>query len=96
MILRLDAFRDDVQIELVRHADDRFDEGSVFLVTFDVLREVLVDLERIDREQLQVTEGGIPRPEIIDGEVDAESDEFMHRLDGAVCTLDDTLGQLEL
>ena len=52
----LDAFSDNVHIEVPAHLNDRVDDRRVVRVRDNVPDERLVDLERADRELLQCTQ----------------------------------------
>ena len=46
----------DIEIEVVRHCDDRLDERCIVVLRDDVGDERLVDLERVDRKALEISE----------------------------------------
>ena len=53
LLLVLDAFRDHLELEAVRHVDDRVDDRRVVAVDRDVADERAVDLQRADRKLLE-------------------------------------------
>src|SRR5438128_943835 len=55
LLLCLDAFADDPQIEAVRHGDDGRGDRGIAAIGRDVANELLVELESVDRESLEVT-----------------------------------------
>src|SRR5882762_10484653 len=65
LLLRFHALSHDLEFEAVREADDRERDHGVLRVGGDVANEGVVDLERIDRETLQVCEARVARPEIV-------------------------------
>src|SRR3989475_4797180 len=61
LLLCFHALGNDLELETVREADDRERDHRVFRVRGDVADEGVVDLERVDRETLQVREARIAR-----------------------------------
>ena len=51
---RLDPLGDYLEPEVLREADDHFRDRAATVVRLDALNEVLVDLQRIEREFVQV------------------------------------------
>ena len=68
----LDAFGHRLQAEVVTEVDDRADDDGVVGVVVHVQHEGLVDLELVDREVLEVGEGGVTGAEVVDGEPDPD------------------------
>src|SRR3954447_20347365 len=56
LLCRLDALGDHVEVERVRHAHDRRDDRSVVVAPPESLYEAAVDLQRVDREALEVAQ----------------------------------------
>lgn len=96
LLVRFYAFRNHVQLEVMRHADDRIDKRRIFHIDVDVAREILVDLQRVNREQLQITQRRIARSEIVDRQMDAHRFQFDHRRNRTRRSLDDAFGQFQL
>src|SRR5215203_4306553 len=93
----LDAFGDHLQVEILRHRDDRADELGVRSVVIYELDERAVDLECRDRKPNEVPEVGIASSEIVDVEIDAEFAELIQHLDRSLLVFEkDRLGDLEL
>jgi hypothetical protein len=56
-----------------------------------------VDLECLEREALEIAQGRVPHPEIVETELHAERPQLVERLEDGVGMLeDDALGDLEL
>src|SRR3954462_8151723 len=64
---RFHTFCDHFEVQAVRHGDDSASDRGVVRIYRDVPHEGPVDLERVDRETLQVTQTRIAGTEIIDG-----------------------------
>ena len=95
--LRLDPFGDHPDAEAVRQADDRGDDRAVLLADLEVGDEAAVDLERVDRELLEVGERGVAGPEVVDGDPYADGAERRQHLDGEDGVLHGrALGDLDL
>ena len=62
----LDAFDDDLQLELAGQADHRPDDDPVARAADDVGDQPAVDLERVERQAGQIGEAGIAGAEIVD------------------------------
>src|SRR5947209_18055441 len=56
LLLRFHAFGHDLEFEAVREADDGERNHRVLRIARDVANEGMVDLERVDRETLQVVD----------------------------------------
>src|SRR4051794_34547937 len=56
LLARADAFRDHLQAEAACEADDGLGDGGIARVGLQVRDERDVDLQRVDREMLQVRE----------------------------------------
>src|SRR5256885_298105 len=72
LLLRLDAFGDDLEPELAAHRDDGRADRGVIRVPPEIRHERAVDLERLDREMLEVRERGVAGAEIVDRDVYTE------------------------
>src|SRR6185369_10159810 len=69
LLLGFDAFRDDLELEAMRHLDDRIDDCRVIAIDRDVADERAIDLQRADRKLLQRRKRRVPRAEVVDREV---------------------------
>src|SRR5438445_10055674 len=65
LLLRLDAFGDDVAAERARHAGDRAHNGMATLIV-KLTHEALIDFQRVECEPVQMAEVGIARAEIVE------------------------------
>ena len=72
LLLGLDAFGDGLEIEAPGQRGDRADDGSRVLVNGDVAHEGYIDLEVVQGQLFDITERGIPGPEVIDRDRDAD------------------------
>ena len=70
---RLDPFGDHLESQAFRQRDDCLRDRSVVRIGGDVLNEGLVDLERLDREALEVKQRRIAGAEVVDRQTDAEA-----------------------
>ncbi|MNY43724.1 hypothetical protein D3C86_1787030 [compost metagenome] len=68
LLLGLDAFGDDIQIEAPAQADDRADQGGIVGVIAQATNERLIDFQHIDGEPAQIAQAGISGAEVIDGQ----------------------------
>ena len=68
----LDAFRDHAEPEDPRHRDDGFDDRRRSVIGEHLGDERAVDLDRIDREALQIAQRRVTRAEIVEREPHAE------------------------
>src|SRR5580692_5532312 len=84
LLARFHAFRDHLEIETLSHVDDGADDRGVVRVHGDIADERLVDLQGTDRKLLQCRQRGIPRAEIVDGQVQAHGIELVQKADGAL------------
>ena len=85
--MRLDTLCHDPQFEAFAHGDDGIHQQGFLRIILDILYERLVDLERIDRKTLQVTEAGITGAKVVDGNLHTEFPERMqyrHRVTGVL------------
>ena len=77
LALRFHAFGDQTPPKAAAELDDGAHDrtaGARDAAAVDLVDEGAVDLERVDRELLQATEGGVAGPEIVDREVDAQAE----------------------
>ena len=65
-----DAFRDHLELQGTTHRDDRLGNGHVVAVVWNFPDEGLIDLQGVDRQLLQVTEGRVTGAKIIDSDLD--------------------------
>src|SRR4029079_16422694 len=86
---RLDAFGDDRQAQGLTHRDDRLGNRAIFRVARDLADEGAVDLQRVDREALQMRERRVARAEIVDREPDTERLDRAQNLHGALGVVHD-------
>src|SRR5262245_13235553 len=97
LLLRLDALGHDLELEAVGEADDRERDHRVLRVGGDVAHERVVDLERVDREALEVGEARVPRAEVVDRDLHARVLEPAQRARRALGVAhEERLGELEL
>ena len=68
----LHALGNDVEIEPVAHLDDRRDDRGIVAVDGSVDHKRAIDLQRVNRKPLQVTQARIARAEIVDTQLHAE------------------------
>ena len=91
---RLQALGDDGDAERVAEVDDGLDDRRVLGVEAEAGDEPTVDLDRLDREPLEVRERGVAGAEVVDREVQAQAAQVAQgdrrRLDvGEQCGLGD-------
>src|SRR5438552_4393497 len=97
LLLRFHALGHDLEFEAVREADDRERDHRVLRVGGDVANEGVVDLERVDRETLQVREARIARAEIVHRDLHARVLQAAQRARGPLgIAHQQRLGELEL
>ena len=80
---RLDALGDNTQAEVSRQRQRRSADRRIVLVRLDVTHEGAIQLERVDRQHLQVRQRGITGAEIVDGQFDAAVAQGAQLADGA-------------
>src|ERR1700761_2397745 len=66
--VRFDSFRGNVELELLRDADDALDQGELLRRRGDPVDEGFVYLEHVDRQLPQVAEGRIAGTEVVDSQ----------------------------
>ena len=71
--LRFHALRDNAKVEALRELDDRAHDRRVLEPVGQVLDNVAIDLQAVDRETLQVAERRMAHAEVVDGDTDARS-----------------------
>src|SRR5471030_93119 len=81
---RLDAFGDHLVLELLGDADDGAGDGAVVGVAGNAGGERAVDLQRVDREALQVGQAGITGAEVVQRQGHAQRRDAVHDADHAV------------
>src|SRR6476620_7994831 len=70
--LRLDAFRDHVETQIVRQIHDGADDLGTLTLCPHLAHERPIDLQRIEGKAVHVAERGVAGPEVVDRELDAE------------------------
>ena len=86
-----------LQLEHLRHGDDGGGDLAVVGVVGQAAHEALVDLELVDRETLQVGQGGVAGTEVVDRQPQAQAFERLQQGDGLFCLVHEhALGQLQL
>ena len=79
LLLRLDAFRDDLELEALRHRDDRARDRGALLALDRVRGERVVELQLVERQLAQVGERRVAGPEVVDRDLDAELAQLLQR-----------------
>ena len=96
LLARLDALGDDGDVHRARHRDDRAQDVAVALVLGDAVDELAVDLDRLDREALDVVERRVAGAEVVEHQPHAEALEVLqHGGRRGRLLHQDALGQLE-
>ena len=91
-----DELRDRRLAQLRREINYRLDHGLVCDIRGEIADEVAVDLQKLQREVLEVIEGAEPRSEVVEGEPAAHGGELRGELPGLVHVEDrGGLGHLE-
>src|SRR5713226_9885340 len=85
LLLGFDAFGNNLLLQAMRHTDDGDRNRSVIRIGGDVTDEGEVDLERIDREALEISKTRVTGPEVIDGNPDAEGFQPAQDGNGPLC-----------
>src|SRR5262245_34212100 len=97
LLLRLDSLGHDLELEAVSQADYREGDHRVLRIGRDVADERVVDLERVDRKALQVSEARVAGAEVVDGDLHARVLEPAQRARRALgIAHQKRLGELEL
>ena len=92
----LHPLRNHSQAQRMSHGNDRRGDRRVIGVNGDLPDEGPVDLERVQREVLQVAEGGVAGSEIVHRQVETHGPECVQRLGAFLVVVDqDALGELE-
>lgn len=78
LVVGVDTFSDDGEVEAMGESDDTFGDSGVVGVIVEVLDEGLVDFEDLDGEAFEVEQGGVASAKVIDGDVDAHLVEDAH------------------
>jgi hypothetical protein len=80
----------------VRHVDDAAHERRLLAILVDARHEGAIDLEDVEREQSQVTQGRIAGAEVVDGQADTDVLELAQLVLHPFVVLDEqSLGDLE-
>ena len=96
LLARLDALGDDRDVHRAGHRDDRPQDVAVALVLGHAGDELAVDLDRLDREALDVVQGGVAGAEVVEHQAHAEALEVLeHRGRRGALLHQHALGQLE-
>lgn len=69
---RLDAFRGDLEAQAVPQVDDGLEQPLAGGVLVDLSDEAPIDLELLHGQSLDIGQGRLPRPEIIQRQRDAD------------------------
>ena len=94
---RAHAFGDDLEPEAARKADDRLGDRRVARIGLEVGDERDVDLQRVDREMLQVRQRRIAGAEVVDRDGEAFVAQLVQHLADRVEVVQQArLGDLEL
>src|SRR5690606_13837799 len=94
---RFDPLGDHLEAQALGERDDRLGDRGVVRIGGDVLDERLVDLERLDREALEVQRRRVAGAEVVDREADAETVERLQLGDRLLGVAHDAArGQLAL
>ena len=94
--LVFDPLGDHVEGERPGHADDRLDDRRPLLLDAERVDELAVDLERVEREAVEVGERGVAGAEVVEDEPHAELAERLQGRLGVGRLLDqDALGDLQ-
>jgi hypothetical protein len=72
LLAGLHALGNDLELEVVRAADDRECNRRVIGVGGEVLNERSVDFDGVDRKSLQVGKARLTRSEVVDGEANSQ------------------------
>ena len=67
-----DAFRQDGDIEAMSERDDCADDCHGMMIVFEIADKYAIDLDFLERECVQVGQGGVSRSEVIQRDMDAE------------------------
>src|SRR5581483_3378823 len=93
---RLDAFGHRGEAEVPAEVEDGPDDGRVARVGGEAGHELAVDLQEVGGEAALPGEGGVARPEVVDGQADAEALEALQGADPGAAGVDEgVLGDLE-
>src|SRR5207245_3136150 len=74
----LDALGDEIQPEATRELDRRPDNGGTTGIRREPADERAVDLDLLDGEPLEIGEGGVAGPEVVDGKAESLLPEPVH------------------
>ncbi len=91
-----DAFGDRLHAQFARHCRDRLHDGGIAAIGGQVLDEGVVDLQTVHRQVLQVGQGGVTGPEIVDDDLYAETAQITDEDGGALRIFDEgAFGQFQ-
>src|SRR3989454_3440985 len=79
--LVLDAFRNHLEAETARQLDGRPHDGGAAFVLGQSSNEGTIDLDLLDRQALQVCQGGVASAKVIDREPNAAGPKAVHRFE---------------
>ena len=95
--LGLHAFRDDSDVQTVRHRDHGLHDRGVVGIARDVTHEGLIDFDVLHRKALEVSEARVAGAEIVDRDAHAELVRRHHHIDDAFALMHQgALGDLQL
>ncbi len=84
-------------MEALAHGDDRLGDRLVLRIRGQIADEGAVDLERVDREALEVSERGVAHAEVVDRKAHSHFLDLVEHPARALGVLDHhALGELEL
>src|SRR6185369_5529268 len=78
---RLESLGDRRQLERVCEPDDRLDDAGVLRLAAEPADERAVDLQRLDREALEVRQRRVSGPEVVDAQTHALAAQRLQRVD---------------
>src|SRR6266700_4056338 len=97
LLRRFHAFRDDLHVQILTHANQRANDIGIFRIRGDAVHEGPINLERIDRKASEMAQARITGAEVVEGERQAqllEIAKYACRIGGLLHQ--EGLGQLEL
>src|SRR5678816_2938305 len=71
LLPRFDAFGNDVRADASRQSDDAFDDsGAIVCLGGETADERAIDLQRVDREAMEIAQGRVPGPKVVQKQLD--------------------------
>src|ERR1700687_1252041 len=96
LLLGLDALGDDLDAEPLAEHEDGLDDLDLAVVGGHRLYERAIDLERVDRQLVQVAERRIAGAEVVDSQLNAQRAQALEAVHGGHAAADEhALGELE-